>query len=142
MSSLTRFNPFRDLEAFSKRVEDFFNMRDLTAFAGWKPSVDIKELPEHFEVVAELPGVKKEDVELTLENGVLSLSGERRTEAKDEHAKAHRIERSFGRFERVFTLPETADPTRVDASFADGMLHVKIAKRPVPDKKSTRIPIT
>jgi len=64
MSSLTRFNPFRDLEGFARRFEDFFSKGELSAFSGWKPSCDIKETPEHFEVVAELPGVKKEDVDI------------------------------------------------------------------------------
>lgn len=142
MSALTRFQPFRDLEAFARRFEDLFHWpSDTSTFTGWKPTVDIRELPEQFEVIAELPGLKKEDIEITLENGILTLSGERKSETEKKDAKVHRIERSYGRFERIFTLPETADDKQVAASFKDGVLTLKIGKRPVPEKKSTRIEI-
>lgn len=142
MSSLTRFQPFRDLEAFARRFEDLFRTPgDGSTFSGWKPSVDIRELPERFEVVAELPGMNKEDIEVTLENGMLKITGERKTETENKDAKVHRVERSFGRFERVFTLPETADEKQVVATFKDGVLSLEIGKRPMPEKKSSRIAI-
>jgi len=142
MSNLTRFHPFRDLEAFARRFDSFFSGHGDSSVLGWKPTVDVKELPEHFEVVAELPGIKKEDIEVTLDNGILTLSGERKTETEQTEAKMHRIERTFGRFERVFTLPETVDPQKVDAAFKEGVLTLKIGKRALPEKKVARIAIS
>lgn len=143
MSSLTRFNPFRELELFARRFDDFFASKgDVGAFTGWKPSVDIKELPEHFEVTAELPGVKKEDCDVSMHDGILSISGERKQETEHKDAKAHRIERSYGSFERSFTLPPSADEDKVDATFTDGVLKLKIAKRPAPEKKGRKIEVT
>ncbi|MFO0744527.1 MAG: Hsp20/alpha crystallin family protein [Myxococcota bacterium] len=139
MTSLTRWNPLHEMETFARRFSDLFGR---TAFEGvafdWKPSVDIHETPEHFELRAELPGVKKEDVKLTLENGLLTLTGERKSEQETKETKAHRIERTFGRFERSFALPDTVDPEKILAEYKDGILLVKLAKRPAPPEKQPK----
>lgn len=138
--SLIQWNPFREMEAFTKRFNELFAMPMGTTFE-WKPTVDIHETPEHYMVNAELPGVRKEDVNLSLEGGVLTLTGERKSETETKDLKAHRIERSYGRFERSFALPETVDPDRVLADFKDGVLAIKLAKRPMPPSKTKRIAI-
>jgi HSP20 family protein len=130
------------LEAFARRFEDLFHWSgDASSFTGWKPTVDIHELPEQFEVVAELPGMKKEDIEVSLDNGILEIAGERKAETERKEAKVYRVERRYGRFERIFTLPETADDKHVVASFADGVLKLKIGERALPESKATHIEI-
>lgn len=136
--SLIRWNPFHEMDTFARRFNELFGMSKADE---WKPTVDIHETPEHFEIKAELPGVKKEDVALTLEAGVLTITGERKSEMENKEAKAHRIERFFGKFERVFTLPDTIDPDKIDAVFMDGVLTVKIAKRPGEPSKKRSVPI-
>lgn len=138
--ALIRWNPFHEMEAFSRRFNELFAM-PAESTLGWKPTVDIHETPEHFEVHAELPGVKKEDVHLTIEGGVLMLTGERKTETETNEAKVHRVERSYGRFERSFALPDNVDPERVVAEFKDGVLTMKLAKRVVEQPKAKSITI-
>ncbi len=138
--SLIQWNPFREMEAFARRFNELFTVPMLGTF-DWKPTVDIHETPENFLVTAELPGMKREDVNVSLEGGVLTLTGERKSETETKEQKAHRIERSYGRFERSFALPETVDPDKVLAEFRDGLLNVKLAKRPMPQSRAKRIAI-
>jgi HSP20 family protein len=96
----------------------------------WVPAVDIKEEGERFVIQADVPGVKAEDIEITMENGVLTLRGSRETEAREEDRGFRRIERVRGQFFRRFTLPDTADAESIEASFTDGVLSVVIPKLP------------
>ena len=100
----------------------------------WMPAIDIEETDDAYMVTAELPGLKKDEVDITVENNVLTLSGERRWE-KDEGAEGggrnrqmHRVERGYGRFIRSFALPRPVDAEKVQARFADGELHITIPK--------------
>src|SRR6185295_736230 len=116
--SITRWDPFRELEEMSERLNRVFGRSALaTARAGgeakegflsfdWAPSVDIAETPEAFEIKAELPDVKKEDVKVFVEDGQLRISGERKQDKEEKGKKFHRIERSYGSFMRSFALPE------------------------------------
>lgn len=94
----------------------------------WMPPVDVRETDEAYLVAAELPGVSKEDVEITVENNVLTLRGERKWQAESNGESFHRVERSYGRFTRTFTLPRTVRPDDVEARFDDGVLYLTLPK--------------
>ena len=94
----------------------------------WAPPVDVFEDTDDIKLVAELPGIKSEDVKISLENNTLTLRGEKKQVAEEKTERVHRYERSYGRFERVFTLPSTVDPERIEASFDNGILTVVLPK--------------
>ncbi len=95
---------------------------------GWIPVVDVRETDDNFVFTAELPGLTKEDVSITLEENVLTLTGERRFENEESKNEFRRIERSYGRFTRSFTLPHEVDNDRVEAKYGDGILTVTVPK--------------
>ena len=109
--------------------------------AEWMPSVDIAEDDKEYTIKVELPEVQKEDVTVTLENGVLMLRGERKFEKEDKNKRYHRIERAYGSFLRSFVMPEDADESKVSAEFKDGMLKVHVAKSEKAKPKSVDIKI-
>jgi HSP20 family protein len=92
------------------------------------PVVDIFEDEEEYVITAELPDVKKDDVRVTVENGVLTITGERKFEKEENNKRWHRVERAYGSFARSFALPDDGDVTKVNAEFKDGMLKVRVAK--------------
>jgi HSP20 family protein len=138
MTNLTRWNPFREMEDFERRINQLFNFafptrqsgnnRESITVAEWTPAVDISEDDKEYLIKVELPEVKKDDVKVTVENGVLTISGERKFEKEDKGVRYHRVERSYGYFARSFSLPEDADPEKVSAEFKDGILKVHVAK--------------
>ena len=128
--TLVRWNPARELA--SMEIDRLNHM--LTDFYGagrsWMPAVDIFETPEHeFVVKAELPDVKREDITVTFENGVLTLTGERKTEFDATQGTYHRSEIAYGRFSRSFTLPATVDANRINAAYRDGVLTIRVPQR-------------
>jgi HSP20 family protein len=133
--ALVRWNPIREMEELSGRLNKLFGV-DLVPRGGeepltaveWTPSVDIVETEKEYLVKAELPEVKKEDVKVSVENGILTVQGERKQEKEEKGKKFHRIERSYGFFERSFTLPDNADETNISAEFKDGILNIHLAK--------------
>ena len=108
----------------------------------WAPLTDISEDDTEFLVKCELPEVKKKDGKITVENGTLRIVGERNAEKKEKHKKYHRVERSYGSFERIFTLPEGADVANVSADFRDGMLTVRVPKMAGAKSKSVEVKVT
>jgi HSP20 family protein len=96
--------------------------------SGWTPALDIYEDKENFIVKAELPGMKREDINVSFQDGMLSISGERKGETKHEDAEVHRTERFFGRFQRAVTLPAPVAPDKVKAQYKDGILTVTLPK--------------
>jgi HSP20 family protein len=127
---LTRWDPFVDFARLSKdmfRYPEPFNGESANRFV---PAVDVTEEKDSFLVTAELPGLKAEDIQINVEKNVLTLSGERKLEQKEQKEGYVRLERSYGAFTRSFVLPETADGEKVDANLADGLLKVRIPKRP------------
>src|SRR2546425_12649664 len=98
------------------------------AVAEWAPLVDITEDDKEYLIKAELPEVRKDDVKVAVENGVLTISGERKFEKEQKNKKYHRVERAYGSFVRSFTLPEGADADKVNAEFKDGVLKVHLPK--------------
>lgn len=136
MSTLTTWNPLRELGNFENRLERFFNLPSLSrngeteamTVSQWSPLVDISEDNHEYLVKAELPELKKEEVKVSVENGELTISGERKSEKEEKGKKFHRIERSYGSFLRSFTLPESVSGDKVTAEFKDGMLMVHLPK--------------
>jgi HSP20 family protein len=135
MNSLTTWNPFKELDDLRKRLGAWSgaspsrgDVTETTPMAQWAPLVDISENEKEFLIKAELPEVKKEDVKVTVEKGVLTLSGERKIEKEEKTTKFHRVERSYGSFLRSFGLPEGVDPANVAAEFKDGLLLVRLPK--------------
>jgi HSP20 family protein len=132
--TLTRWSPVRDLAAVEV---DLLNRMLGTAFGGqalaqgaWMPPVDIYETADKDVIVkVDLPGLNRDDIKVTFENQVLSIEGQRQSGVEGEQDRAHRLERSHGAFRRSFTLPATVDPARVDASYQDGVLVVKLPRR-------------
>lgn len=96
--------------------------------SGWTPALDMYEDKDNLYIRAELPGMKKEDIELSLHEGTLSLSGERKKESKHEEAEVYRTERFFGRFQRTVTLPAPVAADKVNAQYKDGVLTVTLPK--------------
>jgi HSP20 family protein len=151
MSSILRWDPVREFEEFSRRLVPLFGRltheipqeeRQDMRVIDWAPTVDIAEEDSAYLVTAELPEVKKEDAKVAIENGVLTISGERKKETEEKNGrKYHRIERSYGSFMRSFSLPDDADPSRVTANMKDGVLHVKIEKRVEAKPKTVAIEV-
>lgn len=102
--------------------------RQALAAAKWTPSVDISEDDNEYLIKVELPEVKKEDVKVTVENGVLTLRGERKFEKEEKGRKYHRIERSYGSFMRSLSMPDDADAEKVAADYKDGVLQIRLPK--------------
>ena len=159
MSALTRWNPvkevaewnpFRELDEIHKRLSGFFGGNSLSkrangqeeiTVAEWAPLVDITEDDKEYVIKAELPEVKKSDVKVRVEDGVLYLSGARQFEKEEKGKRYHRIERAYGSFTRSFALPDDVDPQQVNAEFKDGVLNVRVAKDPNARPKSIEVKV-
>ncbi|WP_078120078.1 Hsp20/alpha crystallin family protein [Thiosocius teredinicola] len=131
--TLTRYEPWSMLEQMRREMERAFDNRtgesSNVATSDWVPAVDIREEKDAFVIVADIPGVDPKDIEVHMDNGVLTIKGEKETEKKDEKEGYKRVERSYGSFYRRFSLPDTADPESIDAKSANGVLEVRIAKQ-------------
>lgn len=135
-TGLTRWTPgselFRDRfsRLFDQAFADFRNFEtgEDVASRNWMPAVDISETDDALLLYAELPGMTKDDVDITLENNLLSIRGERKFEKEAQKENFHRIERTYGSFSRSFTLPSNVRSDEVKASFKDGLLHIEIPK--------------
>jgi HSP20 family protein len=106
------------------------------------PSVDVRETPTEFVVEAELPGMEEKDINVTLNNGVLTLKGEKKSEREEKKENYHLMERSYGSFQRTLQLGDTIDPDKVKAAFDKGVLKITLPKRPEAVKAEKRIPIS
>jgi len=145
--SLIRWEPFSGIDdAFARmpalfgrwpRVFDAESQRALD----WAPSVDISETEAEYLIRAELPAVKKEDVHVTLDEGMLTISGERKQKADDHNEKLHRVESVYGKFSRSFTLPDNADAASIRAESKDGVITVHVAKSKAAPRKATEIKV-
>jgi HSP20 family protein len=121
--NLRRLNSFLD-----EAISGFPFSENGAITAAWTPAVDVFEDKDAVKIIAELPGVKPDDVKISLENQALTVRGEKRQVAEEKTERVHRYERSYGAFERTFVLPGTVDPDRIEASFADGLLTVTLPK--------------
>src|SRR6266403_3052424 len=151
MNTLVTWNQLREMEEaaqnrFNRFLGGFPNRlgngeTHSLAVADWSPEVDISEDDHEYLLKADLPEMKKEDVRVTVEDGILSVSGERKSVKEDQKKKFHRIERSFGTFRRSFTLPEDADSTKVTADFHDGVLKVHLPTTPIARSKAIEVKV-
>jgi len=151
MLKITRFQPHPPLAAFAGGMDRFFDevmgRRLRSAFddesmrGAWTPKIDILERKDALEIRTDLPGMKPEDVEVTVEDGVLSISGERKLEQTQEGETFHRVECTYGSFERSFTLPTNVDADKIGARFANGELVLSLPKREEAKPKSVKIEI-
>lgn len=146
-----QWDPFRELDHFSQQLAQAMNRpapsrrekRDEWLLsADWAPSVDILEDDNAYTIKAELPEVKKDDVKVSVENGVLVMSGERLAEKEEKNRRYRRIERSHGSFVRSFTVPEDADAAKVSAAFKDGLLVVTLPKSEKAQPKTIDVKVS
>lgn len=143
MQTMTRWQPWAgwdpitEMNEMTRRFSSLLGLAPIrhgdgkegTAPVGaWAPLVDITEDGTEYVITAELPGIRKEEVAVTVENGVLNFSGERKSQHDEKSKRCHRIERAYGRFERSFTLPEDADAQKVSAEYKDGVLRIHLPK--------------
>ncbi len=129
--SIVRWNPSRELDQlFNRFVDQGFNgWGENIATSDWNPSVDIRETDDDYQIDLEVPAVQPSDVKVTFKDGVLAVTGERKYE-KETKGKVHRVEHHYGRFTRSFRLPENVDEGRIEANAKDGVLYLKVPKRP------------
>jgi len=125
--SLVHFNPFKELDSWLNSYNQSLASNAKSVAADWKPHVDILEDDRGFVIKAELAGVPKDDIKVALDNNILTISGERKSEVKDH--KHHRIERFYGNFSRSFSLPENVDAEAISAESKDGVLLLTLPKR-------------
>ena len=147
---LTRWDPFRELEDMSDRLNRFFGSRSLArtgsgredvSVPDWVPTVDITEDTEEYLIKAELPEVKKEEIKVRAQDGVLTIEGERKRESEEKGKKFHRVERSYGMFVRSFTLPDGVDEDQIEADFKNGMLYLHLPKSPGAKPKAIEVSV-
>jgi HSP20 family protein len=132
---MMRWDPFRELEDMSTRLNRFFGQVPARAteeegafFADWSPAVDVEETDKEYLIKADLPAVKKEDVKVGIEEGILTVQGERKQEKEEKNKRFHRMERSYGKFVRRMSVPMDVDQQKVAAEFKDGVLNVHLPK--------------
>jgi HSP20 family protein len=142
--------PMREMEDIQNRLSSFFNRRlplrtnggeEGFAVAAWAPPVDIAEDDKEYLIKMELPGVNKEDVNVSAEGGILTIKGERKAEKEEKGKQYHRIERVYGTFIRSFTLPEGAAVDKISAEFRDGILKVHLPKDEQAKPKSIEVKV-
>jgi HSP20 family protein len=150
MNALTRWDPFKEMDDLHKRLNSLFSHspsrlgdgKEAMTVAEWSPLVDITEDDKEYIIKAELPEVRKEDVKVTVENRVLSITGQRKFEKEEKDKRYHRIERAYGSFTRSFSVPDDADDAKVSAEFKDGVLSVHLAKNEKARPKSIDVKVS
>jgi HSP20 family protein len=144
--AITRWRPFRDMvsiqDEMNKLFDDFFGrplVRTEWTEGVWTPSVDVSEDKDNVIIKAEMPGMKKDDVKISVQDGVITLRGEKKQETEEKDKNYHRIERSYGSFCRSFQLPTTVKTDKIKASYKEGVLSVTLPK--TEEVKPKEIPI-
>ena len=145
--AIVRWDPFRDVMSLQERMNELFErtMRrradeeEGLAARAWSPAVDIYETDEKMVIKAELPGLKKEDIDIEIRDNTLTLKGERKFEKEIKQENYHRVERTYGSFQRSFTLPSTVKQEAIEATFKDGILEVSLPKAEEAKPKQIRI---
>lgn len=144
--NIVRWEPFRTMEDVLGRMPSLFDRwQRLPEGNGtrveWAPSVDISETDTEYLIRADLPAVSKEDVHVTFDDGMLTVSGERKQRQEEKSEKYHRVESFYGKFERTFSLPENVDSAAIRAASKDGVLSVHVPKVKVAAKKASEIKV-
>ena len=147
MTFLTRFerwDPFEELTTLRDRMDRLWtrlNTDDTSALADWSPTSDVVESKDEIVIKAELPGIDEKNVDVVIEDGVLTIKGERNAEKETEEKGYRRIERSYGSFLRSFTLPTNVEPEKTSASFANGLLEVHLPKKEGAKPQSIKVEV-
>ena len=139
-------DPFAGLGGFQDAFRDIlatwpFGERESLSIADWTPSCNVSESAEEYRIEAELPGVKQDDLEVNVENRVLTLRGERKEKKEEKGKKYHRVESSYGSFMRSFSLPDDADEDKVAAEYKDGLLTVRIPRTEPKHSKARSVEV-
>ena len=146
MTLITRrsFPTLEDLPTTVRAFEDTFNrfFNEPPAARPWTPSVDIQENENELVLTADVPGVTLESIDISIEDGALTLSGERKFENQQNEGGYHRIERSYGNFKRVFTLPDSVDAEKVTASYEAGVLKVLLPKKETAKPRTIKVSVS
>jgi HSP20 family protein len=143
--SVTVWQPFREIEEMGRRFEDFFGRPFFPAlwrrFAteGWSPAIDVAEKYDKFVVKVELPGVKEEDVDVSVAGDMLTISGEKRAESEEKKKGYYYSESSYGSFSRSVTVPSTVDTNKTEADFDKGVLEITLPKTPEVKPKKIKV---
>ena len=142
--TVIRWEPFGGMDDMFNRFPSLFEKWARLSGTGekgvgWAPSVDISETDQEYLIRASLPAVKKEDVNVTVEDGMLTVSGERRQQQQQKDEKFHKIENFYGSFARTFSLPEGTDPSAIRAESKDGVLTIHVPKARAETKKPTTV---
>jgi HSP20 family protein len=147
MTTLIR-KPFNtgldDFTATFRLFDDFLNraFNEPAGLRPWTPAVDIVETENDLVLTADIPGIKLEDIDIRLENGTLTISGERKFENEEKKGAYHRVERSYGSFQRAFALPDTVDVDKVDAHYENGVLKVTLPKKEIAKPRSIKVNVS
>ena len=146
--NLMRWDPLRELEDMSNRWNQLVGRPSALrradegeSFAEWAPAMDVQETAGEYLIKADLPAVKREDVKVSVENGILAIEGERKIEKEEKDKKFHRIERSYGKFVRQLAVPTDVDAQKVAADFKDGVLSVHLPKSAVVKPRAIEITV-
>ncbi len=142
--ALVTWDPWREIEDMFDRYTRAGGVprgggQEVARPGDWTPRVDIAETDQAFVIKAEVPEVKKDDVKITVDNGILSICGERKREKEEQGKTFHRVERFYGQFTRSFTLPENVDEDNITATFKDGMLSLEIPKTEKAQPKAIEV---
>ena len=147
MTVITRWDPFRELATLQDRMNRLFQETagsgetSLTNAGSFIPPVDVYEDEQGLRLKLEVPGVEEKDLDVRIENNVLTVRGERKFEKEEKEEKFHRIERRYGSFARSFTLPNTVDAEKVSAEYKNGVLELKLSKKAEAKPKQIKVNI-
>jgi len=149
MTTLSRWEPLREFAQLQDAMNHLFDDRaprwpwrsESQALSAWTPAVDVYEDPEHLRLTADLAGLDPKDVDIRIENNVLSLQGERKIQKEEKQENYHRIETRYGTFSRTFTLPTSVDGDKVRAEFKNGLLNIYLPKREESKPKQIKVKI-
>ena len=146
--AMTRFDPFRDLAVLQDRMNRLFNESyggrrddDLMSRGTWTPAVDIFEVDGALMLKAELPDMRREDIDVNVENNTLTIRGERKLDHEIKQENFHRVERAYGQFSRSFSLPPTVDTGKISAEYKNGVLCVKLPVREEAKPRSINVEV-
>ena len=143
--AITRWDPFREVAALQNRVNalfhDFSEGESAMTTASFIPAVDIYEDEQKVVLKLEVPGIAEKDLDVSVENNVLTVKGERKFAAEEKEENFHRIERRYGSFYRAFTLPTTVDTEGIDAKYDAGILKLELKKKPEAQPKQIKVSV-
>ena len=144
---LTPWSPFRELEEMERRFDEMFGRSILPSIwrrvpaeqMAWAPSIDVFEKDDKFVVKAEVPGMKEDDIHVSVEGDMLTIRGEKKAESEVKEEDYYRCERSYGSFLRSVALPSTVDTSKIEADYEDGVLEVTLSKKPEVKPKKVAV---